>query len=70
MHWLPGSLACKQHMQARREARFARLTLERELASYRSPGDLDEWDSILSRYGDDESAEIREILNRNRTRAA
>ena len=65
----PGILGLRQHMQARREARFSRLTLERELSSYRSASDLDEWDAILSRYSDDEVAEIREILNRNRTRA-
>ena len=65
----PGLLGLRQHLQDRRETRFARLTLERELATYRSAGDLEEWDAILSRYDDNESSEIREILNRNRTRA-
>lgn len=66
----PSLLGLRQHMQDRLRARHARLTLEQELATYRSPGDIDEWDAILSRYDDNEATEIREILNRNRHRAA
>jgi hypothetical protein len=66
----PSLLGLRHHMQTRRDARVARLTLERELASYRTPSELNEWDSILARYDDNDAAEIREILNRNRTRAA
>jgi hypothetical protein len=46
----------------RRAARAARSSLERDLASYTSPGDLDELDAILDRYSDEETADIRRIL--------
>jgi len=46
----------------RRAARAARDALERDLASYRSPGDLSDLDAILDRYSDEETADIRRIL--------
>ena len=46
----------------RRAARAARDSLERDLASYRSPGDLSDLDAILDRYSDEETADIRRIL--------
>ncbi len=47
-----------------RDARAARATLERELASYTSPEDLNDLHAILDRYSDQETAEIRRILAR------
>jgi hypothetical protein len=46
----------------RRAARAARRSLERDLASYTSPGDLNELDAILDRYSDEETADIRRVI--------
>ena len=46
----------------RRAARGARNSLERDLASYTSPGDLNDLDAILDRYSEEETADIRRIL--------
>ena len=46
----------------RRAARAARNCLERDLASYTSPSDLNDLDAILDRYSDKETADIRRIL--------
>ena len=46
----------------RRAARSARKSLERELSSYTSPGDLNDLDAILARHSDEETADIRRIL--------
>ena len=48
--------------EERRAARAAHNSLERDLASYRSPGDLNDLDAILDRYSDEETADIRRIL--------
>ncbi len=48
--------------EARRAARAARRSLERELASYTSPGDLNDLDAILERHSEEETADIRLIL--------
>jgi hypothetical protein len=45
-----------------RAPRAARNSLERDLASYTSPGDLNELDTILDRYTDQETADIRRII--------
>ncbi len=45
-----------------RETHAARAALERELANYSSPSDLDDLHAILDRYSDQETAEIRRIL--------
>ena len=45
-----------------REARAAHAALERDLASYNSPEDLNDLYAILDRYSDKETAEIRRIL--------
>lgn len=47
-----------------RDARIARAALERELASYTSPADLNDLHAILDRYSDRETADIRRILAR------
>ncbi len=46
----------------RRPARTARKSLERDLAVYTSPADLNELEAILERYSDEETADIRRIL--------
>ena len=45
-----------------RDAHAARTALQRELASYNSPSDLDDLHAILDRYSDRETAQIRRIL--------
>jgi hypothetical protein len=51
-----------------REAHAARTALERELASYNSPSDLDDLHAILDRYSDRETLEIRRILAHQQSR--
>ena len=46
----------------RRAERAARNSLERDLASYTLPGDLNELDAILDRYSDEETADIRRAI--------
>jgi hypothetical protein len=45
-----------------RAAHAARKSLERELASYTSPRDLDDLEAILDRHSAAETADIRRIL--------
>jgi hypothetical protein len=45
-----------------RAARGARKSLERELASYTSPRDLNDLEAILARYSQEETADIRSVL--------
>jgi hypothetical protein len=45
-----------------RDAHAARASLERELAGYNSPSDLDDLHAILDRYSDQETKQIRRIL--------
>ena len=47
-----------------RIAQARRQHLARELAAYRSEADRLELDAIVSRYPDDQTAEVREILAR------
>jgi len=51
-----------------RDERAARSSLERELASYTSPEDLNDLYAILDRYSDQETADIRRILTARRSR--
>ncbi len=51
-----------------RDAHSARAALQRELASYNSPADLDDLHAILDRYSDQETAHIRRILAAQRSR--
>lgn len=51
-----------------RDAHSARAALQRELASYNSPADLDDLHAILDRYSDQETADIRRILAAQRSR--
>ena len=41
----------------RRAARAARTSLERDLASYTSPGELNDLDAILDRHSEEETAD-------------
>ena len=45
-----------------RAARAARRSLESELATYTSPGDLNDLEAILARYSEDETADIRSVI--------
>ena len=54
--------ALRGHLQHTRDARAARKTLERDLASYTSQADLNDLHAILDRYSDRETAQIRRIL--------
>jgi len=51
-----------------RDAHTARAALQRELASYNSPADLDDLHAILDRYSNQETADIRRILAAQRIR--
>jgi hypothetical protein len=61
MRAIRASLAASRR-EDRRAARAARNSLERDLASYTSPGDLNELDAILDRYSDEETADIRRVI--------
>jgi hypothetical protein len=61
MRAIRASLRSEKH-EGRRAARAARKSLERELASYTSPGDLNDLEAMLDRYSDEETADIRRIL--------
>jgi hypothetical protein len=52
----------KDQMRDLREARATRRSLERELAAYTSEEDLNDFEAILGRYSDAETADIRRIL--------
>ena len=60
--------AVRTQLRESREERAGRAQLERELASYSSPADLDDLDAILDRYSDQETADIRRILAAQRGR--
>ena len=52
----------RAHVRDSRDARAARARLERELASYSTPAELNDLHAILDRYSDQETADIRRIL--------
>jgi hypothetical protein len=52
----------RAQLRENREERAERAQLERELASYSSPADLDDLHAILDRYSAQETADIRRIL--------
>ncbi len=60
--------AVRDQIRDSREERAARSALERELASYNSPADLNDLHAILDRYSDQETAQIRRILTSQRSR--
>jgi hypothetical protein len=61
----PWATICKD-LRARRNVRAAHKALERDIASYTTPAELDELNSILQRYDDTEVVEIRRIVDRRR----
>ena len=56
----------REDLRARRSARAARKALERDIASYTTPAELNELNSILQRHDDAEVVEIRRIVDRRR----
>lgn len=56
----------RDHLQQVRRARASHAALQRQLSAYTTDADLLEWDAILARYDDDQTSEIRDILNRHR----
>ena len=59
--------AIRTRVRETRDAHAARAALERELASYNSPTDLNDLHAILDRYSEHETAEIRRILASKQT---
>ena len=57
----------RDELRDARAARAARKSLERELASYTSPRDLNDLEAILERYNEDETADIRRVLAARRS---
>jgi hypothetical protein len=57
----------RQQVREVREAHAAHVALERELAAYTSPDDLNDLHAILDRYPDHETAGIRRILATQRS---
>lgn len=55
-------MAIRDDIRGTRDARVARKSLANDLATYRSPSDLNDLDAILDRYSDEETADIRRIL--------
>jgi len=58
----------RTQLRESRDAHATRASLERELASYNSPADLDDLHAILDRYSDRETKQIRRILAYQRSR--
>ena len=59
---MPTITAIRSRIRESRDAHTARTALERELASYNSPSDLDDLHATLDRYSARETAQIRRIL--------
>jgi hypothetical protein len=57
----------RDELRGARAARAARKSLERELAGYTSPRDLNDLEAILDRYDENETADIRSILAARRS---
>jgi len=54
----------REALHTDRRGRAQRRQLERELAAYATPNDRLEIEQIVARYSDDETRQIRQILNR------
>ena len=65
---MPTITAIRSRIRESRDAHAAQAALERELASYNSPSDLDDLHAILDRYSDQETHDIRRILAAQRSR--
>jgi hypothetical protein len=57
----------RSQLRGSREAHAAHAALQRDLASYNSPEDLNDLHAILDRYSDEETAQIRRILATKRS---
>jgi hypothetical protein len=57
----------RSQLRGSREAHAAHAALQRDLASYNSPEDLNDLHAILDRYPDTETAGIRRILAAQRS---
>jgi hypothetical protein len=64
---MPTITAIRSRIRESRHAHTTRAALERELACYNSPSDLDELHAILDRYSDRETVKIRRILAAQRS---
>ncbi|GGL99811.1 hypothetical protein [Nakamurella endophytica] len=60
----------RDRMAARRAQQQHRQSLEQELASFATPAERLELELILSRYPDEKTAEVRDILSRQQVQAA
>ena len=70
-HALPGLLATvRDELRAKRAERAARKTLIRELASFTSPAERADLDATLSRYPDEDVADLRRLIAMTRHLAA
>lgn len=58
----------RDELRERREERAARRTLERELASYQSPSEINDLLGLLSTEDTAEADELREVLLRQHLR--
>ena len=58
----------RDELRERRQARAARRTLERELASYNTPAQVNDLLGSMLGQDDAESAKIREVILRNQLR--
>jgi hypothetical protein len=54
--------AVRTRLRDSRDAHVAQAALEREIASYHTPEELNDLHAILERYSDSETAGIRRIL--------
>lgn len=54
--------AIRNQVRELRAARAERKSLERELAAYTTENDLNDFEAILDRYSDTETADLRRIL--------
>jgi hypothetical protein len=52
----------REGFRSYRQARVDRKALERDLASYTSPRDIDDLEAMLAYYNEDETAAVRSIL--------
>ena len=57
----------RSQLRGSREAHATKAALERELATYNTPADLNDLHAILDRYSDKDTVQIRRILATRRS---
>lgn len=62
-----GRRSLREAFAAHRDRRTARLRLERDLATYRTPAERHEIEAIVARYDGEEIGEVESILARQAT---